>query len=218
MLSSREKPMDVLNRLRAFPFIAILRGVRPDEVLALSDILVETGFSIIEVPLNSPEPLRSIERLATALPDTLIGAGTVLSPAAVADVQQAGGRLILMPHSDGAVVREAKQRGLACVPGVATPTEAFAALANGADALKMFPAEQMPPAVVGAWRAVLPAGVALVPVGGIVPEKVAAYRQAGAAGFGLGSALYKPGLSASELRLRAKTFRDSLAGAAVSAG
>lgn len=210
--------MDVLNRLRAFPFIAILRGVRPDEVLALSDILIETGFQVIEVPLNSPEPLRSIERLATALPDTLIGAGTVLSPAAVADVQQAGGRLILMPHSDGAVVREAKQRGLACVPGVATPTEAFAALANGADALKMFPAEQMPPAVVGAWRAVLPAGVALVPVGGIVPEKVAAYRQAGAAGFGLGSALYKPGLNASELRLRARAFRDCLAGAAESAG
>ena len=203
--------MHCLDRLRAFPFIAILRGVKPDDVLELAEVLVETGFSIIEVPLNSPDPLRSIETLARALPQALIGAGTVLTPAAVAEVESAGGRLILMPHSDAAVVRAAKARGPTCVPGVATPTEAFAALANGADALKMFPAEQMPPAVVGAWRAVLPQGVALVPVGGIVPDKVAAYRQAGAAGFGLGSALYKPGLTASELRERAQSFRDCLA-------
>lgn len=203
--------MSFLDRLRSFPFIAILRGVRPEEVLDLAEVLVEAGFGIIEVPLNSPEPLRSIETLARALPETLVGAGTVLTPAAVAQVQEAGGRLILMPHSDGEVVRAAKARGLACVPGVATPTEAFAALANGADALKMFPAEQLPPAVVGAWRAVLPQGVALVPVGGIVPEKVGAYRQAGVAGFGLGSALYKPGLSAQELRERARAFRDCLA-------
>lgn len=203
--------MNCLDRLLAFPFIAILRGVKPDEVLELAEVLVETGFSIIEVPLNSPDPLRSIERLARALPETLIGAGTVLTTAAVAEVQDAGGRLILMPHSDGAVVRAAKARGLTCVPGVATPTEAFAALANGADALKMFPAEHMPPAVVGAWRAVLPPGVALVPVGGIVPEKVASYRRAGAVGFGLGSALYKPGLTAAELRERAQGFRDCLA-------
>ncbi len=202
--------MHFLDRLRAFPLIAILRGVKPDEVLELAEVLVEAGFGIIEVPLNSPDPLRSIEILARALPDTLIGAGTVMTPAAVAEVEGAGGRLILMPHSDGEVVRAAKARGLTCVPGVATPTEAFAALANGADALKMFPAEQMPPAIVSAWRAVLPKEVALVPVGGITPEKVAVYRQAGAAGFGLGSALYKPGLTASALRERAQAFRDSI--------
>ncbi|MFN3672249.1 MAG: 2-dehydro-3-deoxy-6-phosphogalactonate aldolase [Bosea sp. (in: a-proteobacteria)] len=203
--------MTFLDRLAAFPFIAILRGVRPDEVVALGHALIESGFRILEVPLNSPEPLRSIEALARAFPDALVGAGTVLTPVAVTAVREAGGQLILMPHSDGEVVRAAKAHGLACVPGVATPTEAFAALANGADALKMFPAEQMPPAVVGAWRAVLPAGVALVPVGGITPEKVAAYRMAGAAGFGLGSALYKPGLSAADLRPRARAFAACLA-------
>lgn len=203
--------MTFLDRLAAFPFIAILRGVRPDEVVALGHALIDSGFRILEVPLNSPEPLRSIEALARAFPDALVGAGTVLTPVAVTAVREAGGRLILMPHSDGEVVRAAKAHGLTCVPGVATPTEAFAALANGADALKMFPAEQMPPAVVGAWRAVLPAGVALVPVGGITPEKVAAYRMAGAAGFGLGSALYKPGLSAADLRPRARAFAACLA-------
>lgn len=203
--------MTFLDRLAAFPFIAILRGVRPDEVVELGHALIDSGFRILEVPLNSPEPLRSIEALARAFPDALVGAGTVLTPVAVTAVREAGGQLILMPHSDGEVVRAAKAHGLTCVPGVATPTEAFAALANGADALKMFPAEQMPPAVVGAWRAVLPAGVALVPVGGITPEKVAAYRMAGAAGFGLGSALYKPGLSAADLRPRARAFAACLA-------
>ncbi|WP_439495617.1 2-dehydro-3-deoxy-6-phosphogalactonate aldolase [Bosea sp. (in: a-proteobacteria)] len=195
--------------LKAFPFIAILRGVKPDEVLALAEPLVEAGFHIIEVPLNSPEPWRSIELLARALPDILIGAGTVLTPQAVASVHDAGGRLILMPHSDGAVIRAAKEARLLCVPGVATPTEAFAALGNGADALKMFPAEQMPPAVVGAWRAVLPSGTLLLPVGGITPDKVEPYRAAGAAAFGLGSALYKPGMTPEQIRVTAQAFAAS---------
>jgi 2-dehydro-3-deoxyphosphogalactonate aldolase len=198
--------MSFHDALSAFPFIAILRGVKPDEVLGLAEELVAAGFGIIEVPMNSPEPLRSIELLAKAFPNILIGAGTVMTPDAVAAVEQAGGRLILMPHSDGAVVRASKARGLVCVPGVATPTEAFAALANGADALKMFPAEQMPPAVVGAWRAVLPQGTLLVPVGGFSPDKVAAYRAAGAGGFGLGSALYKPGMTRNDIRATAAAF------------
>jgi 2-dehydro-3-deoxyphosphogalactonate aldolase len=161
--------------LDRFPLIAILRGVRPDEVEAIGDVLIDAGFSILEVPLNSPDPLDSIARLARRLPDALIGAGTVMTPQAVHDVAQAGGRLILMPHSDPAVVRAARDAGLLCVPGVATPTEAFAALANGASALKLFPAEQMPPAIVKAWRAVVPHQVRLLPVGGINPDSMAAY-------------------------------------------
>jgi len=203
--------MDFHDALAAFPFIAILRGVKPDEVVALGERLVATGFRIIEVPLNSPDPLVSIASLAKAFPDILIGAGTVMSPAQVEEIAEAGGRLILMPHGDPAVVRAAKAAGLACVPGVATPTEAFAALSHGADALKMFPAELLPPAALGAWRAVLPPGIRLVPVGGITPDKVAAYTKAGAAGFGLGSALYKPGMTAAEIAVTARAFAQSLA-------
>ena len=196
--------------LDRFPLIAILRGVRPDEVEALGDVLIDAGFSILEVPLNSPDPLDSIARLARRFPDALIGAGTVMTPQAVHDVAEAGGRLILMPHSDPAVVRAARDAGLLCVPGVATPTEAFAALANGASALKLFPAEQMPPAIVKAWRAVVPHQVRLLPVGGINPDSMAPYLAAGAAGFGLGSALYRPGMTAAEVVQRAQAFRAAL--------
>jgi len=192
--------------LDRFPLIAILRGVRPDEVEAIGDVLIHAGFRILEVPLNSPDPLDSIARLARRFPDALIGAGTVMTPQAVHDVAQAGGRLILMPHSDPAVVCAARDAGLLCVPGVATPTEAFAALANGASALKLFPAEQMPPAIVKAWRAVVPHQVRLLPVGGINPDSMAAYLAAGAAGFGLGSALYRPGMTAAEVAQRAQAF------------
>lgn len=194
------------NFLDRYPLIAILRGVRPDEAEAIGDALLGERFAIIEVPLNSPDPLASIERLARRFPDTLIGAGTVMTAAAVKDVAQAGGRLILMPHSDPAVVQAAKQAGLLCVPGVATPTEAFAALSNGADALKLFPAEAIPPAVVKAWRAVMPRAIGLLPVGGIDPASLAPYVAAGASGFGLGSALYKPGDSASDVAQRARRF------------
>ncbi|KQV87684.1 MULTISPECIES: 2-dehydro-3-deoxy-6-phosphogalactonate aldolase [unclassified Roseateles] len=193
--------------LQQLPLVAILRGVKPDEVEAIADTLYAEGFRVIEVPLNSPQALDSIARLARRMPnDALIGAGTVLSADAVRDVQIAGGRLIVMPHADVAVIRVAKARGLACIPGAATPTEAFAALQAGADALKLFPAELVTPPVLKAMRAVLPRELSLLPVGGITPETMAPYRQAGAAGFGLGSALYSPGLTASDVAPRARAF------------
>lgn len=196
--------------LQQLPLVAILRGIRPEEVEAIADSLYTEGFRVIEVPLNSPQALDSITRLARRMPeDALIGAGTVLSTDAVRDVQQAGGRLIVMPHADVAVIRAAKASALACVPGAATPTEAFAALQAGADALKLFPAELVTPAVVKALRAVLPRDVKLLPVGGITPETMASYHRAGAAGFGLGSALYAPGMTADDVGLRARAFAQA---------
>jgi len=193
--------------LQQLPLVAILRGVKPDEVEAIADALYAEGFRVIEVPLNSPQALDSIARLARRMPgDALIGAGTVLSADAVRDVQIAGGKLIVMPHADVAVIRVAKARGMACVPGAATPTEAFAALQAGADALKLFPAELVTPPVMKAMRAVLPKELRLLPVGGITPETMADFRKSGASGFGLGSALYAPGLSAAEVAARAKAF------------
>jgi 2-dehydro-3-deoxyphosphogalactonate aldolase len=198
--------------LAALPLIAILRGVGPDEAIAVGEALVGAGFRAIEVPLNSPEPLKSIAALASAFGErALIGAGTVLDPADVERIADAGGGLIVMPHADLAIVRTAKAQGLACVPGVATPTEAFGALAAGADALKLFPAEALPPAVVKAWRAVLPATTWLLPVGGITPERMAPYLAAAANGFGLGSALYQPGLAPAEVAARAKAFTAAYA-------
>ncbi|KQW43624.1 MULTISPECIES: 2-dehydro-3-deoxy-6-phosphogalactonate aldolase [unclassified Roseateles] len=198
--------------LQQLPLVAILRGVKPDEVEAVADALYAEGFRVIEVPLNSPQALDSIGRLARRMPeDALIGAGTVLSADAVRDVQIAGGRLIVMPHADVAVIRVAKARGLACVPGAATPTEAFAALQAGADALKLFPAELVTPPVLKAMRAVLPRELRLLPVGGITPETMAVYRKAGAAGFGLGSALYSPGMTAADVTTRARAFAQAWA-------
>lgn len=201
----------MLNQaLQHLPLVAILRGVKPDEVEAIADSLYIEGFRVIEVPLNSPQALDSIARLARRMPDdALIGAGTVLSADAVRDVQVAGGRLIVMPHADVAVIRVAKARGMACVPGAATPTEAFAALQAGADALKLFPAELVTPPVVKALRAVLPRDVKLLPVGGIAPETMAVYQRAGAAGFGLGSALYAPGMTAPDVGARARAFAQA---------
>jgi len=193
--------------LQQLPLVAILRGVKPDEVEAIADALHAEGFRVIEVPLNSPNALDSIARLARRMPaDTVVGAGTVLSTEAVAQVAAAGGRLIVMPHADVAVIREAKARGLFCVPGAATPTEAFAAVHAGADALKLFPAELVTPTVMKAMRAVLPRELKLLPVGGITPETMAPFKAAGAAGFGLGSALYSPGLGAVEVGQRARAF------------
>ena len=187
--------------------IAILRGITPAEAEAIGLELYAAGFRLIEVPLNSPDPLDSIRAMRAALPtDCLIGAGTVLDPEDCARVQQAGGELIVMPHSDAAVIRAAKALGMASCPGVAPPTEAYAALAAGADVLKMFPAEQLGPAVLKAWRAVLRPPIALAPVGGITPDNIAIYAQAGASGFGLGSALYKPGLSAAAVGQNARAF------------
>ncbi|MDT3499515.1 2-dehydro-3-deoxy-6-phosphogalactonate aldolase [Stenotrophomonas maltophilia] len=196
--------------MQPLPLVAILRGLTPQEAPAIGAALAEAGFHILEVPLNSPQPLQSIERLAKQLGDRcLVGAGTVLSTAQVQDVKNAGGRLVVMPHADVEVIAAAHASGMVCTPGVATPTEAFAALRAGADALKLFPAEQLPPPVLKAWSSVLPAGTPLLPVGGITPERMAAYRQAGAAGFGIGSALYAPKTPADDVARRARAFIDA---------
>jgi 2-dehydro-3-deoxyphosphogalactonate aldolase len=187
--------------------VAIVRGITPAEAADHGRALYEAGFRIIEVPLNSPDPLDSIAALRAALPaDALIGAGTVLTTERVRDVKAAGGELIVMPHADVDVVLAAKLQGMSCVPGVATPTEAFAALKHGADALKMFPAEQLGPAVTKAWRAVIPFAVPLLPVGGVKPDNMGPQLAAGASGFGLGSALYKPGQSVEATRTNAQAF------------
>jgi 2-dehydro-3-deoxyphosphogalactonate aldolase len=198
------------DELRRTGLVAILRGVRPDEVAEIGAALFAAGFRIIEVPLNSPDAMDSIRILRGRLSsECLIGAGTVISPAQVDEIRRAGGELIVMPHSDPAVIRAAKIARLSVMPGVATPTEAFAALAAGADALKMFPAELLGAAVLKAWRAVLPSDTQLVPVGGLTPEKLAGFVSAGASGAGLGAALYAPGVSAAEVATRASAFIDS---------
>jgi 2-dehydro-3-deoxyphosphogalactonate aldolase len=193
--------------LAPLPLVPILRGITLPEAAPIGDALVAEGFRILEVPLNSPDPFSSIETIARrAGEQLLVGAGTVLRADDVARLAAAGGRLVVMPHGDPAVIAEAKRRGLACMPGVATPTEAFAALAAGADALKLFPAELIQPSVVKAIRAVLPKDCRLFPVGGITPDSMAPFVAAGADGFGIGSALYKPGLGVDEVRARARAF------------
>ena len=194
------------------PLVAILRGVRPDEIEPIGDALVVAGFTIIEVPLNSPDPLDSIARLARRLgARAVVGAGTVLRVEDVAAVEAAGGTLVIAPNADARVIAAAAARGLVPLPGIATPTEAFAALAAGAAALKLFPAEAASPAVLKAMRAVLPAGTRVLPVGGITPAALAPWRAAGAAGFGLGSALYAPGMTAADVGARAGGFVAALA-------
>jgi 2-dehydro-3-deoxyphosphogalactonate aldolase len=189
------------------PLVAILRGLQPIEAEAIGAALVGAGFRILEVPLNSPDPFASIRLLADALgAEVLVGAGTVIEADDVARLSDAGGRIVVTPHTDPHVIETAKGAGMACLPGVATPSEAFAALRAGADALKLFPAETLGPAAVKAWRAVLPAEVALLPVGGITPDNVGPWRAAGAAGFGLGSALYRPGASPEQVRTAAERF------------
>lgn len=196
--------------LRTLPLIAILRGIKPSESEAIAAALHAAGFRVIEIPLNSPDPFDSIARVRRSLPaDVLVGAGTVLRTDDVERLQAAGGELVVMPHADRAVIKAAKAAGLACVPGVATPTEAFAALDAGADALKLFPAELISPLVLKAMRAVLPKTSHLFPVGGITPETMAVYVRAGANGFGLGSALYTPGTSADHVGERARRFADT---------
>lgn len=200
------------ERLKRCPLVAILRGVEPREVEAIGEALVDEGFEILEVPLNSPDPLRSIRLLADRFGDrALVGAGTVLQVEDVANIADAGARLCVMPNADREVVAEAKRLGLIAIPGIATPTEAFAVLQSGADALKLFPAEAFSPAVLAAMRAVLPTGTLVIPVGGIHSGNLAPWIAAGAAGFGIGSALYKAGLGADEVRSRAKSFRQALA-------
>lgn len=191
----------------SLPLVAILRGIRPDEILSVGGTLFEAGFRLIEIPLNSPEPIESIRLLAAELGDRArVGAGTVLHAGEVGEVAAAGGTLIVSPNADPEVIRATKAAGLLSFPGVATPTEGFAAIDAGADGLKLFPAEQLGPAVVKAWRAVFPADVPIVPVGGITPDTMRPYVAAGASGFGLGSALYKPGQSARQVHEAATAF------------
>ena len=193
--------------LDPLPLIAILRGLTPREAVAIGEMIADAGFRMLEVPLNSPDPLESIRLLHEHFGERcLIGAGTVMTPAQVDDIAAAGGKLIVMPHADTQVIAAAKRAGMVCTPGVATPTEAFAALAAGADALKIFPAEQVSPAVVKAWRAVLPRDLALLPVGGITPDNMQPYVDAGANGFGIGSALYAPGRDVTDVGRRAQAF------------
>ncbi|MFO1350122.1 MAG: 2-dehydro-3-deoxy-6-phosphogalactonate aldolase [Gammaproteobacteria bacterium] len=195
------------KHLNTLPLVAILRGLTPATALAVGAVLIEAGFRIIEVPLNSPDPLASIDLLSRAYGEqALIGAGTVMSAAEIERVRDAGGRLIVSPHFDPEIVGVAKSRGLTSIPGVATPSEGFAALKIGADALKLFPAEMLPAGAVKAWRAVFPKDIALLPVGGINLDNMTAYWQAGASGFGLGSALYDPKQNPSGLGAVAQRF------------
>ena len=204
--------MTLRSYLRPLPLIAVLRGITPAEIDAVGAALIDNGFRILEVPLNSPEPFDSIARLERRFGERcLTGAGTVIKVTDVAKVAAAGGKLIVMPHGDVEIVREAKRLGMLCVPGVATPTEAFAALDAGADGLKMFPAEQLSPAALKAWRAVLPKNALVFPVGGIRPDNMTAYWEVGADGFGTGSNLYTPGASADAVRGAAARYAAGFA-------
>ena len=198
--------------LRTLPLVAILRGITPTEAVPVGTALVTAGWSLIEVPLNSPDPLASIAALARAFPNALVGAGTVLKVEQVREVQAAGGELIVSPNFNAAVVQEAARLGLVCLPGVMTASEAFAALEAGATGLKLFPAEMITPAVLKALRAVLPVDAVLLPVGGIAPGNLRAWLEAGANGFGIGSALYTPGKDAHAIAASAMNFVAAYAG------
>ena len=198
--------------LAACPLVAILRGLTPAEAVPVAQALWDAGLRILEVPLNSPDPLQSIAAISRALPRALVGAGTVLRRREVGPVQAAGGRLVVAPNFSPEVVQEARELGLACVPGVMTPSEAFAALDAGATALKLFPAEAIAPAALRAVRAVLPKDAVLIPVGGLHAGNLAAYRAAGADGFGIGSALYRPGATVDEVAAKAREFVAAAAG------
>jgi 2-dehydro-3-deoxyphosphogalactonate aldolase len=203
---------DTFTRLFAqCPLVAILRGVRPDEVEGIAAALIAEGVRIIEVPLNSPEPLETIARLARRFgEEALVGAGTVLETADVSRIAEAGGKLVVSPCTDPQVIAATCAAGLVSAPGYFTPSEAFAAMRAGAHALKLFPAEAAPPPVVKAQAAVLPKHVPLIVVGGITPDKMAAYRAAGAHGFGLGGAIYKPGMTPAEVSVQARAFVAAL--------
>src|ERR1700752_150787 len=191
--------LDLPTALARGPIAATLRGVKPDEIDGVGDALIEAGVTVIEVPLNCPQPFESIKRLAARHGHhALIGAGTVLTAPDVARVKEAGGRLIVAPNFDADVMRAAKAAGLTALPGVMTPSEGFAARKAGADALKLFPAEIIPPVVFKAWRAVFPADAMLLAVGGVGIGNIGTYREAGASGYGVGSALYKTGRPAAE--------------------
>lgn len=200
-------PADFTAAFARCPLVAILRGIAPGEVEAIGEALVGAGFMLIEVPLNSPQPFESIARLARRLDGrAVVGAGTVLDAAEVAAVAQAGGRLVVSPNTDAAVIAATLEAGLASLPGYFTPSEAFAAIRAGAHALKLFPAEAASPAVLRAQAAVLPPDIPKLAVGGITLESMAGWIEGGAQGFGLGSALFRPGMDAAEVRDRADAF------------
>jgi 2-dehydro-3-deoxyphosphogalactonate aldolase len=206
------KPPGLAQWLDRCPLVAILRGVKPTEVSAVAAALAAEGIAIVEVPLNSPQPLDSIAQLARELGDRLlIGAGTVMTETQVAEIAEAGGKLIVTPHAAPDVVRAAKARRLLAIPGFFTPAEAFAMLAAGADAIKLFPAEAAGPAVLRALLAVLPKGTAVLPVGGVDAASIPAWWKAGAAGFGIGSSIYKPGDTADTVATKARALVQSLA-------
>jgi 2-dehydro-3-deoxyphosphogalactonate aldolase len=191
----------------ACPLVAVLRGIRPDEAVAVGEALIAAGVHILEVPLNSPDPFESITRLsALASDDVLVGAGTVLDVDAVHRVAAAGGQLIVSPSTDTAVIAASVAAGMASLPGFFTPSEAFAAIGAGAHGLKFFPAEAGSPAVIKALRAVLPRDVPLLAVGGMVPDGLAAWAAAGADGFGLGAALFSPGMTSEAVGAAARRF------------
>ena len=198
---------NIINKL---PLIAILRGIRPEECIDIGCELFKVGFRIIEIPLNSPEAFKSIEKLALKLKNgAIIGAGTILNMKQLKILSDAGGQLAVMPHTDLKIVEMAKKLNLICFPGVASPTEAISALDAGADGLKIFPAEMIIPKVLKSWKAILPKNTMLFPVGGIEPESIAPYVLAGATGFGIGSALYKPGKNVLEVVKKGRAFIKS---------
>lgn len=204
---------DTFQKYRAeCPLVAILRGITPDEIIAVGDALLSAGIRIIEIPLNSPDPFESIRRLSTAMGDSaLVGAGTVLSSGDVAEVRRAGGQLIVSPNTDPSVIAATLDASMVAIPGYFTPSEAFAAIHAGAQAIKLFPAEAATPGVLKAQRAVLPRHVPVLIVGGVTADNVGEWLDAGADGFGLGSALYRPGHSAADVKQNAVEFINALA-------
>lgn len=191
--------------------IAILRGITPDEALPIGETLIEAGWRIIEVPLNSPDPLKSIEMLQKRFGDqALIGAGTVLTPAQVADVAATGAKVIISPNANLSVIEASAAKGMISLPGVATPTEAFAAIGAGATGVKAFPAEAIPPVVIKAWKAVLPKHIPVLAVGGVTPDNMKVFTEAGAAGFGIGGSLYKPGSDVASVTEKARQFVEAM--------
>lgn len=206
-------PTELFNRhFGECPLIAIIRGVTPPDAVAVGRALFEAGIRIIEVPLNSPDPFSSIGAIASDLGDrALVGAGTVLRAADVERVRQAGGRIVVSPNVNAEVISATVAAGMVCSPGIFTPSEAFAALALGAHALKLFPAEAASPKVLKAMKAVLPEGAPVIVVGGVTPGSVSDWLDCGAAGFGLGSGVYRPGQSAEETGLKARAFVEAVA-------
>jgi 2-dehydro-3-deoxyphosphogalactonate aldolase len=200
-------PHHFARAFAACPLVAVLRGIRPDEVVAIGDTIIAAGIRILEVPLNSPDAFESITRLsALATDDVLVGAGTVLDVDSVYRVAAAGGQLVVSPCTDINVIAATVAAGMVSLPGFFTPSEAFTAIAAGAHGLKFFPAEAGSPAVIKALRAVLPRDVPVLAVGGMTPEGMAAWSAAGADGFGLGASLFRPGMTADEVGAMARRF------------